>query len=94
MKDQIDDEIKAERLKELNEYINKYSLKSNQKYLNKEVDVLIDGRSEKGNNMVCGYTETMKLVNVKGSEDLIGQIVRVRIKEAKSFSLDGEYVEI
>ena len=94
MKDQVDEKIKADRLKELNEHINKYSLESNQKYLNKECKVLIDGKSEKGNNKVCGYTETMKLVNVTGSEDLIGKVVRVKIKEAKSFSLDGEYIEL
>ena len=94
MKDQVDEKIKADRLKELNEHINKYSLESNQKYLNKECKVLIDGKSEKGKNKVCGYTETMKLVNVTGSEDLIGKVVRVKIKEAKSFSLDGEYIEL
>ena len=60
--------------------------------LNKEntiVKVLVQGRSEKDNKKVYGYTETMKLVNINGSEDLIGQIVDVKIVEAKSFSLDG-----
>ena len=35
----------------------------------------------------------MKLVNVVGSKDLIGQIKSVKITSAKSFSLDGECVE-
>ena len=39
-----------------------------------------------------GYTDTMKLVNVKGSTDLIGKIVDVKISEVKSFSMDGEVV--
>ena len=42
--------------------------------------------------MICGYTDTMKLVNVKGNKDLIGNIVNVKITDAKSFSLDGEVV--
>ncbi len=92
-KNQIDEEEKSKRLKELNKYINDYSLKSNKNYVGKIVEVLVDGKSEKGENMVCGYTSTMKLVNIKGSEDLIGKIVRVKIKEAKSFSLDGEYID-
>ena len=35
----------------------------------------------------------MKLVNVVGPKDLIGKIVKVKITDAKSFSLDGEYFE-
>ena len=40
-----------------------------------------------------GYTENMKLVNIEGPSDLIGKIVDVEITETKSFSLDGKYVE-
>ena len=92
MTNQVDDKIKNERLQRLNELVNKYSLESNQKYLNKIVKVLITGSSEKGQDMICGYTDTMKLVNVKGNKDLIGNIVNVKITDAKSFSLDGEVV--
>ena len=92
MSNQVDDKIKNERLQKLNEIVNKYSLESNQKCLNKIVKVLITGSSEKGENMICGYTDTMKLVNVKGSKELIGSIVDVKITDAKSFSLDGEVI--
>ena len=36
-----------------------------------------------------GYTDTMKLVNVKCSKEYIGKIVNVKITEAKTWSLDG-----
>ena len=93
MKDEVSMKVKEERLHKLNELVNYYSNKNNQKYLNKEVDVLILGVSEKDNNKVYGYTDTMKLVNVIGSKNLIGEIVKVKITDAKSFSLDGKYVD-
>ena len=92
MEDKISKEEKEERLHRLNELVNKYSLESNKKYLGKVVEVLITGPSDKGEDKVCGYTDTMKLVNVAGSKDLIGKIVKVKITDAKSFSLDGGVV--
>ncbi len=93
MKDDTPLKEKESRLHELNELVNYYSNKSNQKLLNKTVEVLILGDSEKDSNKVYGYTDTMKLVNVNGPKDIIGKIVRVKITDAKSFSLDGDYIE-
>ena len=42
--------------------------------------------------MLMGYTDTMKLVNVKGAENNIGKIVDVKITDVKTFSMDGEIV--
>ena len=91
MEDKITLKEKEERLQELNKLVNFYSNKSNQKLLGKTVEVLILGESEKDKDKVYGYTDTMKLVNVIGSKDIIGHIVNVKITDAKSFSLDGEY---
>lgn len=92
MEDKVSFEEKEKRLHILNELVNKYSLENNQKYLNKIVEVLVIGTSDRGDNKVCGYTDTMKLVNIVGSKDLIGKIVKVKIIDAKSFSLDGEVI--
>ncbi len=91
MEDKTPMKEKEERLQELNNLVNYYSNKSNQKLLGKTVEVLILGESEKDRSKVYGYTDTMKLVNVTGSKDVIGKIVNVKITDAKSFSLDGEY---
>ena len=91
MEDKIPMSVKEERLHKLNELVNKYSLESNKKMLEKVVDVLIIGKSEKDDFKVYGYTETMKLVNVIGDDSLIGKIIPVKITEAKSSSLDGIY---
>jgi len=92
MKDEISLNEKEERLQKLNDLVNYYSNKNNKKLVGKIVDVLILGESEKDSSKVYGYTDTMKLVNVSGNKDIIGKIVKVKIVEAKSFSLDGEYL--
>ena len=92
MEDKISHDEKELRLHKLNQIVNKYSLENNQKYLNRVVDVLIIGPSDKGDEKMCGYTDTMKLVNVIGAKDLIGKIIKVKITDAKSFSLDGKVI--
>jgi tRNA-2-methylthio-N6-dimethylallyladenosine synthase len=93
MEDAILEEVKMDRLHRLNEIINKYSNEANQRLLNKTVKCLVTSLSDKDKNKVCGYTENMKLVNIVGDKSLIGKIVNVKITDAKSFSLDGEYIK-
>ena len=93
MKDDISLEEKNNRLYQLNELINKYSREKNEEYLNKVVPVLIEGYSEKDKNMLMGYTDTMKLVNVIGDANDIGKIVDVKIIEIKTWSMDGQIVK-
>jgi len=92
MKDDTSLEEKKNRLAELNELINKYALMNNQKYLEKEVLVLIEGESDKKGKLM-GYTDTMKLVNIDADCSYIGKIVKVKITDVKTWSLDGEVVE-
>ena len=83
---------KEERLQRLNELVNKYSLENNQKYKFEIVPVLLEGISEKNSEMLFGYTDTMKLVNVKADPRFIGEIVYVMITDTKTWSLDGEMI--
>ena len=93
MKNDLTEAEKEDRLHRLNELVNKYSKESNERMLNTIQKVLVIGISEKDSNKVCGYTENMKLVNVTAPMDTIGQIINVKITDAKSFSLDGEIIE-
>ena len=91
MKNELTEEEKNTRLYKLNEVINSSANEVNQSYLNKIVPVLIEGPSEKEGKLM-GYTDTMKLVNVKANEEYIGKIVNVKITGIKTWSLDGEIV--
>lgn len=93
MDDNISIDVKTERLNRLNELINKYSLMNNEKLVNQVFPVLIEGLSDKNKTLLMGYTDTMKLVNVKGDLSNVGKIVNVKINNAKSWSLNGEICE-
>lgn len=92
MEDNVTKEEKKDRLQRLNKLVNKYSKEANNRYLNKEVDVLLESTSLK-DNMLAGYTDTMKLVNVKADNSYLGKIVKVKITSTKSWSMDGELVK-
>lgn len=92
LKDDTPLEVKEKRLYELNEVVNSYFLENNQKLVGKKVPVLVEGISDKKNELF-GYTDTNKLINFKGDESLIGEIVDVTVTSAKTWSLDGEIDE-
>jgi len=61
-------------------------------YVGREVSVLVERKSAKSDSHISGHTTCNKVVNFLGGEDLMGQIVSVRVSEAKANSLFGELV--
>ena len=92
MKDDISLQEKEERLQTLNNLVNKYSKENNLQYLNKIVPVLLEDYSSKNSSYLKGYTDTMKLVNVKADSSYLGKIVNVKITSVKTWSMDGEII--
>ena len=93
MEDNVSKEEKEKRLYKLNDVINKYAKEANDKLVGKVLPVLLEDVSEKSSSMLKSYTDTMKLVNVKADKKYIGEIVNVKITDAKTWSLDGEIDE-
>lgn len=89
LEDKITLEEKEQRLYLLNETVNKYFLENNKKLVGQKVKVLTEGTSEK-EGMLFGYTETNKLINFVGTDDLIGKIIDIEVTDAKTWSLDGK----
>ena len=56
-------------------------------------NLLLKGVSEKNENILMGYTDTMKLVNVKGAKENIGKVKKVKITDVKTWSMDGKIVK-
>ncbi|MCI9182162.1 MAG: tRNA (N6-isopentenyl adenosine(37)-C2)-methylthiotransferase MiaB [Acholeplasmatales bacterium] len=94
MPDDITEEEKHKRLEELNIYVNQGYLEGHKRFLNRVVEVLVDGPSKNGEGMMCGYTPHLKLTHFKCEDlSLIGQIVKVKITEAKTWFMIGELCE-
>lgn len=90
LKDDTPQQEKEERLQRLNDVVNKYFLENNKKLEGQVLDILVEGISEK-KNMYYGYSETNKLINFSSDRDLtVGDIVKVKITNSKTWSLDGE----
>lgn len=94
MPDDITEEEKHKRLEELNIYVNQGYLEGHKRFLNQVVEVLVDGPSKNGEGMMCGYTPHLKLTHFKCEDlSLIGQIVKIKITEAKTWFMIGELCE-
>ena len=91
--DSIPEEIKKERLNILNERLARYARQNNEAYVGRTLEVLCDGPSKKNPDTLAGYSRENKLVNFTAKDCREGDLVNVRITDAKSFSLDGEAVE-
>lgn len=88
--EQVPESVKHERFNRLVNSLNEISLEINRSYEGRTVFVLVEGQSKRNTRTITGRTEAGKLVNFKGSVELAGQIVPVRIKEGRTFSMFGE----
>jgi tRNA-2-methylthio-N6-dimethylallyladenosine synthase len=61
-----------------------------QSYIGEEVEVLVEGFSARSRDDLTGHTTCNKVVNFRANSDLIGKIVKVKVREAKTHSLYGE----
>jgi len=88
--DQVPEAVKHERFNRLVELLNGISAEKNNACLGQVFDVLVEGPSKTDPGTYSGRTESGKLVNFRRKRELVGQIVPVRITEAKTFSLFGD----
>lgn len=91
----LSDEVKEDRLMRLNNQNKDNCLASNKKYLERELEVLIESfENHKGKNIITGRTRNNKIVHIPYDEDLTGQFVIAKIVAVKTWYLNGELVSI
>lgn len=91
-KEQIDEAIKHQRFNRLLDILYPIQLRKNKAEIGKVKKVLVEDVSKTNKEALSGRTEEFKLVNFKGSVDLIGKIIPLKITDANTFSLIGEII--
>ncbi|MCS5592114.1 MAG: tRNA (N6-isopentenyl adenosine(37)-C2)-methylthiotransferase MiaB [Gammaproteobacteria bacterium] len=89
--DDVSEEVKKQRLAIVQETLNDSTDSISKSMIGSVQKVLVEGKSKKGNT-ISARTENMRTAHFAGDEDLIGQIVSVRITDGVGNSLQGELV--
>lgn len=92
MHDNVSQDIKEDRLKRLNAVIGTHALAKAKAVVGQTVTVLVDGPSKKNPAIFSGYTDTNKLVNFVPTSAKSGDLVRVLIESARTWTLQGKQV--
>jgi tRNA-2-methylthio-N6-dimethylallyladenosine synthase len=89
MPGQIDERTKAARNQDLLQVVNESSHRKLERLLGREVEVLCEGSSKTNPARLMGRTRTNKIVVFEGSQQLVGELVSIRVQQANGFSLYG-----
>ena len=93
MENQIPEEIKHERFNKLKELVENQMKIQNEKYVGKEVEILVEGKSKNNDKMLTGRTVSNKVVNFEGSDNLIGKVINVKIISEHQWYLKGSIIK-
>ena len=92
MEDTTDYKTKLQRLDQLQSKIKENSRLISKSMIGSDQMVLVEKKSKKTNNQLSGRTENNRWVNFDGHEDLIGQMLELRITEALPNSLRARII--
>jgi tRNA-2-methylthio-N6-dimethylallyladenosine synthase len=90
--DQVSQAVKEERNQRLLEAVNELGARQHQKFVGRQVQILVEGPSKKNPTRLTGRTRCNKIVVFTGSEHHRGQLLDVTIQRAGTFTLYGEVV--
>jgi tRNA-2-methylthio-N6-dimethylallyladenosine synthase len=92
MENQIPEEIQHTRYDRLCQVQNEIAYEKNQKYIDKEVTVLVDGKSKNNESVYTSRTEGGKIVHFQCENDYTGKFIKLKITKADTFALYGEII--
>lgn len=90
--DDVPEEVKLRRLQEMIDLQMELSLESNKKDIGKEFEVLVEGYSKRSREQLSGRTSQNKVVLFDNQGQKVGDLVKVRIKDASAITLFGDVI--
>jgi tRNA-2-methylthio-N6-dimethylallyladenosine synthase len=94
MSNQIAERTKEGRNQDLLQVVNESNRRSLQRLVGSDVEVLCEGPSKTNPARLMGRTRTNKIVVFEGNENLMGELLNVRIERANGFSLYGMPIKV
>ena len=89
MPEQVSQAVKEERNQRLLEVVNELGARQHQRFVGRQVQILVEGPSKKNRARMTGRTRCNKIVIFEGSERYRGQLLDVSIERAGTFTLYG-----
>ncbi len=89
MPDQIDEAVRLDRLKRMNDLQAEITTRKYRKQIGKEVEVYVEKVSKLSDKEISGKTRDFKIVVFEGDESQIGTFVKVKIDDAVGWTLKG-----
>ena len=91
---QLSEAIKIDRLREINNLVEKTAKKRNLRYKNSLQEILVESTNSKDSSQLLGRTRTNRLTffpksAIDSKSPQPGEIVNIKINEIRSFSLTG-----
>ncbi|MDY4140590.1 MAG: tRNA (N6-isopentenyl adenosine(37)-C2)-methylthiotransferase MiaB [Eubacteriales bacterium] len=93
MEDQIPEDVATDRIKRLIALQDKRQREAMARFVGQEEEVLVEGLSRRSDAAVSGKGQHGVSITCPGTEEDIGQIVRVRVTEIKNNTLMGERID-
>ncbi|MDK2918295.1 MAG: threonylcarbamoyladenosine tRNA methylthiotransferase MtaB [Candidatus Petromonas sp.] len=91
-KNQIPSKIKNYRSEKMIKLGEKMMRRYREKFINEDMDVLFEDILDKDKRIITGFTSNYIKVAAKGSKNLIGEILPVKIREIKNDIVFGEII--
>jgi tRNA-2-methylthio-N6-dimethylallyladenosine synthase len=87
MGEQVAEKAKRERNQTLLDLLNATTRRKNEQFIGQTVEILVEGRSEKGGRRMFGRTRSNRIVVFDGNERHKGQLLPVRVESATATTL-------
>ena len=93
MEDEVSNNEKVNRLERLKKLYESYLPENNKKMVGKIYKVLVEGKSKNNDKLYTGRTSQNKVVVFEGNDNLIGNVINIKVESEHLWYLKGKIQE-